>query len=106
MKMKKLILLLLLFSSSSFANYSVDTGKIKSVFVNPNGAIAVTLTNGFPNAKKSDQCPNSNGWAGLGNSANIFKSALLSAKATQDNVKIVIEGCEGGWYRIKDVYIE
>ncbi|MCG9598923.1 hypothetical protein L1D15_19705 [Vibrio sp. Isolate25] len=104
--MKKRLLALWLISSSTFAGSSMDVGTIKGVFVKPNGTIAVSLQQGFPNAKTSGQCENSNGWAGLGTSENIFKSALLSAKATQDTVKIVIEGCEGGWYRIKELYIE
>ncbi|QUJ67369.1 hypothetical protein KDD30_15225 [Photobacterium sp. GJ3] len=85
--------------------HSQDTGVISRVFVNPEGAIAVQLKQGFPKAKSDNQCPENNGWAGLRMADNAIKSAILAAKTANLPVTITIEGCEGPWLKIKDIYL-
>lgn len=92
------------FSSLALA-YSQDTGTISRVYVSPAGAIAFKLESGFPKAIETNQCANSNGWAGLDSSAPVLKSAILAAKAAGNTVTATIEGCEGTWFKIKDIYI-
>ncbi|WP_330961515.1 hypothetical protein [Photobacterium sp. 53610] len=106
--MKKLsILLCSLLSLNSFAaNYSQDNDVISKVYVNPEGAIALQLQNGFPRAKGDNQCPKSNGWAGLRVADSAIQSAILAAKTASLRVTVTIEGCEGNWFKVKDIYLE
>ncbi|KDM92374.1 hypothetical protein [Photobacterium galatheae] len=105
--MKKLPLILCaLFSLNTFAaTYSQDRGIISTVYVNPEGAIALKLQDGFPKAKGDNQCPNANGWAGLKMADNVIKSAILAAKTANLRVMVTIEGCEGDWFKVKDIYL-
>ena len=92
--------------ASGFAySYSQDTGKISRIFVNPAGAIAFKLEHGFPKAVETNQCSTNNGWVGLGSSDPVVKSAILAAKAAGDTVTATIDGCEGTWFKLKDIYI-
>lgn len=96
-----------LLSFQALANHSEDTGEVSRVFVNPQGAIALKLKNGFLNAEKSNQCSatNRNGWAGLSNADPVLKSVIIAAKSSSQTLTVTIEGCNGGWYKIKDLYL-
>ncbi|BDU40662.1 hypothetical protein VINI7043_05025 [Vibrio nigripulchritudo ATCC 27043] len=92
--------------SASAASYSQDTNTVKKVFANPNGAIALQLDGGFPNAIRANQCSRNNGWAGLSKSDDVIKSTILTAKASGMKLTVTIEGCEGSWFKIKDLYLQ
>jgi len=96
--------LMLFFSALSYG-YSSDTGKVTRVFVNPAGAIAVQIEGGFQHAVADEQCVSNNGWAGHGNADSVLKSAILAAKASGQSITVTTEGCNGGWFKIKDLYI-
>lgn len=105
---KRLVLLVasLTFCMSAYAGHSQDSGRIVEIFVNTNGAIALRLDNAFPNAFASKQCPNGDGtWAGTVLADPIFKATLLMAKSRSSPVVVTIEGCEGGWFKIIDIYV-
>lgn len=108
--MKKLstclfLLLPLLSFHLQAASYSQDNGVISRVFVSAEGAVAAQLKGGFPRANSDNQCPENNGWAGLRMADNTIKSAILAAKTANLSVTITIEGCEGPWFKIKDIYL-
>ncbi|MCX7110903.1 MAG: hypothetical protein NTX45_12395 [Proteobacteria bacterium] len=98
-----------LFASTAYcASYTQDFGRISNLYTNPDGAIAVHLDTGYPNAIAAGQCSTSSGyWAGLAASNSSLKAALFLAKATGSKVAITIQGCEvgGSWLKILDVYI-
>lgn len=99
--------LLVLFVNNALASgYSQDTGTISSMYTSNDGVIAITLSNGFANARSSNQCSTSNGWAGNVGMGNVLKAALISAKANDLSITVTIIGCEAGgnWFRIVDVY--
>ncbi|MDO6708527.1 hypothetical protein [Photobacterium sp. 1_MG-2023] len=91
--------------SAATHTYSQDNGVISRVYINPEGAIAVQLKQGFPKAKSDNQCPDGNGWAGLRMADNAIKSAILAAKSATISVTITTEGCEGAWFKIRDIYL-
>lgn len=112
--MKKLLQLLFVLSSVAVClpvagASSLDTGKVKVFYASGAGAIGVILDSGYPNAQSSGQCVTANdgGWGGSTTADPILKSTLLAAKASQQSVTIVIQGCEmgGNWYKITDVYV-
>lgn len=89
------------------ASASQDIGKISTIFVSTSGDIAITLTGGFPNATESNQCFGYKEYAGIPASADpAFKSTLLAAKAAQQTVRVIISGCQGGWFKIVGIYVE
>ncbi|TRY33403.1 hypothetical protein [Aliiglaciecola sp. M165] len=104
--MKIILFLSLLFSFHVYASYSQDSGIVSQVYVNPNGSIALKLESGFPNALSSNQCENNNGWAGLSASDPVVKSVIIAAKTSGQTLKVTIEGCEGRWFKIKDLYLQ
>lgn len=104
--MKYLYLFALLFSSYTFASYSQDTGIVSQVYVSPNGAIALKLKGGFPNATSSVQCENNNGWAGLKLADPVIQSVIIAAKTSGQNLRVTISGCEGRWFKIIDLYLK
>ncbi|PAJ71624.1 hypothetical protein CJF42_25735 [Pseudoalteromonas sp. NBT06-2] len=104
--MKKYILLavLLAFSGGALA-YSQDTEGVSRVFVTPQGSIALQLKGGFPKAIETNQCQTNNGWAGLKTSDPVLKSVIIAAKSSGQKLTVTIEGCEGTWFKIKDLYM-
>jgi len=108
--MKKSLTLLLTcatLSIAAHAGYSQDSGRITQLFTNTDRAIGVTLDNGFPNAIAAKQCPTTDGnYAGFVTADPIFKAALLIAKSKGSTVTITTQGCEGGWFKILDVYVK
>ncbi|WP_104401911.1 hypothetical protein [Vibrio penaeicida] len=96
---------ILFFGSANATPYSQDTNTVGKIFANPNGAIALQLNGGFPNAIRSNQCPGNNGWAGVATSDGVIKSMILTAKASGHKLTVTIQGCEGGWFKIKDLYL-
>ncbi|WNJ97565.1 hypothetical protein RND59_20430 [Vibrio ruber] len=90
--------------SANAANYSQDTGIVSNVFVTPSGAIALQLSQGYPNAVSSGQCTKSNGWAGVSNADGAFKSVILAAKTAGQKLTVTINGCEGNWFKVQDIY--
>lgn len=100
-----MLFLLLSFTGSVSAGYSQDSGVVSNVFVTPSGLIALKLDQGFPNAQTSNQCPGNNGWAGHKSADPILKSAILMAKASGGQISVIVEGCEGAWFKIKDIYL-
>ncbi len=105
---KKILMVVSLFLSLSInaANYSQDTGTVSKVYVSPSGSIALLLNNGYPNAVSSGQCAGSNGWAGVTNADGAFKSVILAAKTSGQKLTVTINGCEGGWFKIQDLYLQ
>ncbi|KUI98088.1 hypothetical protein [Vibrio sp. MEBiC08052] len=103
---KKILMIGSLFLSISVnaANYSQDTGTVSKVYVSPSGSIALLLHEGYPNAVRSGQCASSNGWAGVSNADGAFKSVILAAKTAGQKLTVTINGCEGGWFKIQDLY--
>lgn len=87
------------------APYTQDAGKIKTFYANASGGFALQLDVGFPNAQAGGQCTTNNGWAGNSTADPILKSTLLAAKASQQTVNVTIQGCDGSWYKIIDVYV-
>ncbi|WP_163835762.1 hypothetical protein [Spartinivicinus ruber] len=107
MYIKKLTLLIcmLLCSANALAKYSQDTGKIKEVYVSYGGAIAILLDRPFANAISTNQCPSSNAYAGNTSADPALKSAILTAKSSGQTVRVTIEGCDSGWFKIIDIYL-
>ncbi|MDW6005373.1 hypothetical protein [Vibrio mangrovi] len=105
---KKVLLIGALFFSTygNAASYSQDTGSVSQVYVSPSGSIALLLQGGYPNAVSSRQCPSSNGWAGVSNADGAFKSVILAAKTSGQKLTVTINGCEGGWFKIQDLYLQ
>lgn len=95
-----------LFASTSVFGYSQDTGNVSRIYVTPGGSIAFKLQGGFPNAVETSQCLNNNGWAGHFTADPVLKSAILTAKATGYSIIVTLEGCEGRWFKVKDIYIK
>lgn len=94
------------FCMPAHAGYSQDFGRIVELFANTNGAIALRMDTAFPNAIASNQCPAGDGmWAGISTADPIFKATLLMAKSKGSPVVVTINGCEGGWFKIIDVYV-
>ena len=94
-------------SFAANAGYSQDSGLITQIFATPEGAIALNLDNGFPNAKAAGQCAASDGyWAGIVTADPVFKATLLMAKSKGYRVVVTTLGCEGGWFKIMDVYVK
>lgn len=104
--MKIAFLFFILISTNAFATYSQDSGQVSEVFVNASGSIALKLKDGFPKAISSGQCTVNNGWAGLSEAAPILKSTILTAKVSQLKLVVTIEGCNGAWFKIKDLYLK
>lgn len=108
--MKKRLILLLncaTLSIAAHAGYSQDSGRISQLWTNTDGAIAIMLDNGFPNAMAAKQCTTSDGnYAGIVTADPIFKAALLMAKSKGSTVTVTTQGCEGGWFKILDVYVK
>ncbi|MCE9687760.1 hypothetical protein LZP73_16390 [Shewanella sp. AS16] len=92
-------------SFQTLADYSQDIGEVSQVFVNPQGAIAIKLKNGFPNAVQTKQCEGNNGWAGLSESDAVLKSVIIVAKSSGQILTVTIDGCNGGWFKIRDLYL-
>jgi hypothetical protein len=105
MKNLFVIIGLCLMSSKVFAGYSQDEGEVTRIYVSPQGAIALQLKNGFPNAKSTNQCPQNNGWAGLSTADSVLKSVIITAKSTGQELTVTVEGCNGAWFKIKDIYL-
>lgn len=106
--MKKWTVLLLFLPFLSVA-YTQDTGKITDIFVSQNGSLAIKINSGkqgIPNAAKKFNCTSGSGWVGLSNPHSIIVSAIMTAKTTKEEVVVTIDGCEGGWFKIKDMYIK
>jgi hypothetical protein len=106
--MKKLLILAIcLIPLKSFA-YTQDSGKITNIFVSPTGSIAFKVNNGregIPNAVAVYSCSSGGGWIGHNSADPVLKSAVLAAKAANMDIVITIEGCEGDWFKVKDMYI-
>ncbi len=101
--MKYLIgLTLIIISTFTHAGTS-EAGIISELYVNDLGHIAVKLQGGFPNAEK--ECPEHNGWAGNSSADPALKSALLAAKTTGATVSLSIYGCDGGWLKVRGIYV-
>jgi hypothetical protein len=93
-----------------------DSGTIKTFYATSGGMFAIQLSNGFSNAfaaypPNASGCGavTANGYAGLTTADPILKSALLSAKAAQEPVRISIDGCDSNnptWFKIIGVYID
>jgi len=103
--LKYLLVTALLTLSASCYGHTPDSGKISRVYVNPTGAIALQLDNGFPNANSNNECPSNNGWAGLAETDPVMKSAIIAAKTSGQSVLLNLEGCVGRWLRIKEMYL-
>ena len=106
--MKKLTFLLFFLPFFSVA-FTQDTGKITDIFVSQNGSLAIKVNGGrqgIPNATKKFNCTSGGGWVGLSNPHSIIVSAIMTAKTTKEEVVVTIGGCEGGWFKIKDMYIK
>lgn len=93
-------------TSTAVAGSSQDKGVVSRVYVIPQGAIALKLKNGFPNAIETAQCPENNGWAGINASDPVLKSAILTAKTTGSPLTVNIIGCEGAWFKILNIYMD
>lgn len=92
---------------SAQAGWSQDSGRIAQLFATPDGAIAIALDNGFPNAIAAQQCPAGDGqWAGVATSNAAFKGALMLAKSAGSQIVVTTLGCEGSWLKIIDVYVK
>ena len=102
----KLIFAVLFLISTSVFGYSQDTGKVGRIYVTPAGLIAFKLVSGFPNAIETNQCVDNNGWAGHYAADPVLKSAILSAKTAGFSIIATLEGCEGRWFKVKDIYIK
>ncbi len=107
--MKKLRLWILLsslfISHNIWAEHSFDTGQVARIYATPQGAIALKLNGGFPNAIKTDQCPINNGWAGLNTSEPVLQSVIIAAKSSGQPLTVSIKGCEGKWFKIREIYM-
>jgi len=103
--LKYLLVTTLLTLSATCYGYTTDSGKISRVYVNPKGAIALQLDNGFPNANSNNECPSNHGWAGLAETDPVMKSAILAAKASGQSITVRLEGCIGVWIKIMDMYL-
>jgi len=89
------------------AGYSQDSGIITQIFVTPEGAIALNLDTGSPNPKAAGQCAAGDGhWAGIATANPVFKATLLTAKSAGSQVFLTTLGCEGGWFKIMDMYVK
>ena len=106
--LKKIITILLTASTSTAiaADYSQDTGIITKLYASAYGGIAVQIDTGFVDAITDNQCPTNNGWAGNNSADSVLKSAILAAKTTGEPITITTLGCDGGWIKIVDVYLE
>ncbi len=83
-----------------------DFGKISELYVNANtGTVAVKLDGGFPNSTQANECPNAE-WAGNSSADPVLKSTLLAAKASKQELKLSISGCDGGWFKLIAVYVK
>jgi hypothetical protein len=111
MKILKKITLLLFAASMTLctmahAAYSQDSGRIVQLFANTQGAVAIVLDAGYPNAIAAKQClAGDGGWAGVTTADPIFKATLLMAKQKGSVVVVTTEGCESGWLKIIDIYV-
>jgi len=85
--------------------YTSDTGKVSRVYTSPSGAIAFQIVGGFKKADESGECENNNGWAGLVETDSFLKSLILAAKLSGQSVTVALEGCQGSWIKIKDIYL-
>lgn len=91
------------------AEYSQDNGKISQLFVTPAGSLGFQLVGGkegIPNAVTKFSCTSGGGWIGHATMDSVFKSVILAAKASDSEVAVTIEGCEGSWFKVKDVYVK
>lgn len=88
------------------SGFSQDTGTITSMYTSNDGVIGIAFSNNFANARSSNQCSTSNGWAGNVGMSNVIKAALIAAKANDLTITVTISGCESGgnWFKIVDVY--
>jgi hypothetical protein len=106
-------------SAAASASYSADTGSINTIWITPTGGFAFLIEGGFSNAASSGQCPaaaSGSGFASfelppstdvVGNQrAALLKSAVVAAKAAKQTVKVIIQGCNGGHFLVKEVYFQ
>ena len=97
-------ILCLLFSSLSIS--AVDTGKIRQIFTNDAGKIAISLDGGTPNAdSENDTCLYGTSWSGFAvtEQTKVMSSVIMMAKASDKKIQIVTVGCEGAWHKITSV---
>lgn len=103
--MKYLGVALLVFFSSLSYGYSSDSGKVTRVFATAGGAFAVQIKGGFHNAIANSECVTNNGWAGHSSADPVLKSGILAAKASNQSITVITEGCNGSWLKIRSIYI-
>jgi len=96
--------LLISLSSLSFG-YSQDAGIVTRVFVSSGGEIAIQIEGGFKDSIADGQCASNNGWAGHSSADPVLKAAILAAKASGQSLTVTTEGCNGAWFKVKDLYI-
>lgn len=98
----------LIFTTIGLAAPTEDNGKISDLYTHEDGAIAIKLDNGFPNALAAKHCPTNTSWAGTTSASNSLKAALITAKALRSSVKVTINGCVklNTWMKLIDLYIQ
>ncbi|TQV74920.1 hypothetical protein FLL45_08145 [Aliikangiella marina] len=102
-----LITMLLISQNICASEFSQDTGKVANLYVTPGGTIAFKLSGGragIPNAVAKFSCTTNGGWIGHETMKPIFESAILAAKTAGNEITVTIDGCEGGWFKVKDIY--
>ncbi|WP_218420009.1 hypothetical protein [Alteromonas lipotrueae] len=103
--MKYLLLLLVALLTFQANAASDSSGKVKEVYSNQEGALALKLDSPFSEGAVQE-CPQYNGFAGVAPTADpILKSMLLAAFSTQKRVKLVINGCNGNWLNIQSIFV-
>jgi hypothetical protein len=107
--MKKILgVMLMLFSNISLAAV-VQDGVISRVYVS-GSSFAITLKDPLSTTFQAN-CSSANGFIGASGMATATTNpsgqlaAILSAQARGALVSVVAEGCLGGWYQLKDLYI-
>jgi hypothetical protein len=99
-----LILMFSLVANSAFGA-SRDTGKVTTVYANPDGSLAFKLDGGFPNSNANNECPGNTGWVGIGSTDPFLKSMVMAAKVANMDVEVVISGCHNSWLKIQYIYV-
>lgn len=103
--MKYIILIFLIGLSSQALADTEDSGKITNIYVTSTGLIAFKINGGrqgIPNAVNSYNCSTGGGWVGYDSSADpVVKSAILTAKASNMDVVVSIDGCHNGWFKVR-----
>ena len=93
-------------SSTEPPNGSTDTGKIKRLYTDEYGNVAIALDNNMENAFANGECPNANTWAGV-NQMNInMLETIILAQSLNSTVTIVTSGCESNWLKLTSITIE